>query len=160
MNDSRFASLAPPARSPTSAPSEVQHQPVAIDLHRHRIDQERHVVVDDLDDRVRRLPAVFLEGRIEHADPGVPRLPLAREVPVRQRSPVEVGGLSLDEILRLYIPVVTRGEIRDRLPLRRCHLRADELQNLVEPSGAPVVCVCAHRVLFAARTGRPRRLLA
>jgi hypothetical protein len=37
---------------------EMQRQTVPIDLHRHRVDEERHVVVDDLDDRVRRLPAV------------------------------------------------------------------------------------------------------
>ena len=33
---------------------EMQGQAVTIDFHRHRIDQERHVVVDDLDDGVRR----------------------------------------------------------------------------------------------------------
>ena len=32
---------------------QVQSEPVAVDLHRDRIDEERHVVVDDLDDRVR-----------------------------------------------------------------------------------------------------------
>ena len=36
-------------------------------FHRHRIDEERHVVVDDLDHRVRRLPAVVVELRVEHA---------------------------------------------------------------------------------------------
>ena len=45
----------------------MQREAVAVDLHRHRIDQERHVVVDDLDDRVRRLPAVLLDRRVEHA---------------------------------------------------------------------------------------------
>ena len=48
---------------------QVQRQPVPVDLHRHRIDQERHVVIDDLDDRVRRLPAMFLDRRIEYAHP-------------------------------------------------------------------------------------------
>ena len=43
---------------------QMQRQPVPVDFHRHRIDQERHIVVDDLDDRVRRLPAMFLDRRV------------------------------------------------------------------------------------------------
>ena len=62
---------------------EVQRQAMPVDLHRHRVDEERHVVVDDLDDRVRRLPAVAAR-RIEDAHARLPGLPSAREVPVRQ----------------------------------------------------------------------------
>ncbi len=61
---------------------EVQRQAVAIELHRRRIDEERHVVVDDLDDRVPGLPAVLAEGRVEHAHMRAPRLAPAREIPV------------------------------------------------------------------------------
>jgi len=38
---------------------EVQPQALAVDLHDHRVDQEGHVVVDDLDDGMARLPAVL-----------------------------------------------------------------------------------------------------
>ena len=74
--DERFAPSHPCPRGarPVSVPSasrsdreqrmddEMQREAVAVDLHRHRIDEERHVVVDDLDDRVRRLPAVLLDA--------------------------------------------------------------------------------------------------
>ena len=91
MNDSRRASRASSAATSASIPSsprthrddrvddQVQRQVVAVDFHRHRIDQERHVVVDDLDDRVRRLPAVILDRRIEDAHAGMARFaPAAR----------------------------------------------------------------------------------
>jgi hypothetical protein len=112
---------------------EVQHQPVAVDFHGHRIDEERHVVVDDFDDRVRRLPAVFLERRIEHADTGTARFPLAREVPVRQRCAVKVGRLPVGEILRVDIVEVARGEFLDGGSLARGYLRANEPQHLLKP---------------------------
>ena len=105
MKDSRIASAAPSGRDvgQRSRPcvahdrdermdDQVQRQAVAVHFHRHRIDQERHVVVDDLDDRVRRLPAVLLDRRVEHAHAGVAGLTFAREVPVRKRRAVQVGG--------------------------------------------------------------------
>ena len=57
--------------------------------HRHRIDQERHVVVDDLQHRVRGFPAMLGPGGIEQADAGCPGLAIAREVEeiVGQRCP-------------------------------------------------------------------------
>ena len=60
----------------------------AAELHRHRVDEERHVVGDDLDDGVRRLPAVLLELRVVDADLGRARLALApSEAPVRSAPP-------------------------------------------------------------------------
>ena len=41
----------------------VDREPAAVQHHRERIDQERHVVGDDLDHRARRLPAVVRDGR-------------------------------------------------------------------------------------------------
>ncbi len=52
---------------------QVQGQPLPIDFDRRRIDQERHVVIDHLDDRVARAePDVFL-GRVEHSELRVAR---------------------------------------------------------------------------------------
>ena len=62
---------------------QMERQSVAIHLHRHGIDEERHVVVDDLDDRVRRLPAVLLDGWIEDAHARPAGLAFARKVPMR-----------------------------------------------------------------------------
>jgi hypothetical protein len=47
---------------------EVHGQPVAGQRHGHAVDQEGHVVVDDFDDRVRRLPAVPVDFRVVDAD--------------------------------------------------------------------------------------------
>ena len=49
---------------------QMQSQSLAVDLHGHRVHQERHVVIDDLDDRVRGLPSVFLALRIVNAQLG------------------------------------------------------------------------------------------
>ena len=98
---------------------EVQRQAVAVDFHRHRIDEERHVVVDDLDDRVRRLPAVLLDRRIEDAHAGVARLALAREVPVRQRRAVQVGRRALGEVLGIDLAEVADDEALEHVALHR-----------------------------------------
>ena len=103
---------------------QVQRQPVPVDFHRHRIDQERHVVVDDLDDRVRRLPAMFFDRRIEHAHPRASRVALAREIPVRQRRAVQVRGLPLGEVLRVELAEVALDEGLQRLALFRRDLGA------------------------------------
>ena len=62
---------------------QMHREAVAVHFHRHRIDEKRHVVVDDFDDRMRGLPAVLFQRRIEDADTGAAGVPLAREVPVR-----------------------------------------------------------------------------
>ena len=53
----------------TGCTTECSARPVPVDLHRHRIDQERHVVVDDLDHGVIGVPAVLFENRVIDAQP-------------------------------------------------------------------------------------------
>jgi len=62
--------------------------------HGHRIDQERHVVIDDLQHGVGRLPAMLLHVRVEQAHVGRAALAGARELQEigRQRRPA-VGGV-------------------------------------------------------------------
>ena len=96
---------------------EMQRQAVPVDFHRHRVDEERHVVVDDLDDRVRRLPAVLLDRRIEDAHAGVAGLALAREVPVRQRRAVQVGRRALREVLGIDLPEIAGDEALEHVAL-------------------------------------------
>ena len=78
---------------------EVQRQPLAQQLHLHGVDQERHVVVDDLDDRVRRLPAVLIHRGVEHAHLGLPRFPGSRELPQRANCTVQVEHVPLAQVL-------------------------------------------------------------
>ncbi|HLX22748.1 MAG TPA: hypothetical protein VKR38_05325 [Usitatibacter sp.] len=51
---------------------EMQRVALAIHLHRHRVDEERHVVVHDLDHRVGTGPAVLLGARVVHAQLRLP----------------------------------------------------------------------------------------
>ncbi len=79
-------------------------------LHRDGVDEERHVLDDRLDDRVRGLPAVLLEARrvdvrLELAGPAD-----ARETPVRERRPGEVELAPVDQVLRRDVRVVGADE--------------------------------------------------
>ena len=87
----------------------------AAELHAHRVHEERHVVGDDVDRRVRRLPAVLLERRVVDAHQRVARVALAPEGPVRQRGAVEVDRLAAAQVLGRRAAVVRADE---RLGLR------------------------------------------
>ncbi len=84
--------------------------PAASERHRHGIDEERHVVRDDLDNAVRRLPAVLLDPRCVHVHLRLALRPSLQEVPVRERSAVEVD---FGEILRGGRRVVRADEPLD-----------------------------------------------
>ncbi len=117
---------------------EMLREPVPVHFHRHRVDEERHVVVDDLDDRMRRLPAAFLKRRIECPHPRVACLALAREVPVRECSAVEIGQLPLGEILRVDLAVVHAHERLERFVL--CwRLGPHECSQFVDTFRTPVL---------------------
>ena len=111
---------------------QVQRQTVPIDFHRHRVDQERHVVVHDLDDRVRRLPAVLLDRWIEDTDAGVRRIAPAREVPVRQRGAVQIGRRPFGEIFGIDLTVVAQDERRERIALLGGDLRLHQPEHFLE----------------------------
>ena len=119
---------------------EVLRQPVAVHLHRHRIDEERHVVVADLDDRMRRLPVVLLARRVEDPHLGVPRVALAGERPLRQRRTAEVRRRALGQIFRVDLPVVAVDEIRDLRVLRGRDLGRRERDDLRQDLDAAVRC--------------------
>ncbi len=65
---------------------EIDGEVALVERGSHRIDQERHVVIDDLDDAVRAAPAMVVELRIVDPELGLPGLPLLPEVPQRRRS--------------------------------------------------------------------------
>ena len=127
---------------------QMQSQPVAIDFHRHRVDQEGHVVVDDLDDRVRRLPAVFLDAGIEHANSSASGLTLAREVPMRQRGTVQIGRRALGQLFRIHLPEVTLDEGFDDGAFVRRNSGPNEPEHFVETLRPRVVALRVHRCLL------------
>ncbi len=113
---------------------QVDAVPRAAQLHRHRVDDERHVVGDDLDQRVRRLPAVLLEVRVVDAHLGLARSPLLGEVPVRDRRPVQVERVAIRQILGRDPLVVLADERLARRHLVRGqpfpHAFADRVDQL------------------------------
>ena len=103
---------------------QVQRQPLAIDLHRSRIDQEWHVVVDDLDDRVARRPAVLAGNRVDHADLRLVRFAPLGELPVRQQRAVQVLDVARRDVLRVDPLEVARRERQQARSARRARRAA------------------------------------
>jgi hypothetical protein len=112
---------------------------VAVHFHRHRVDEERHVVVDDLDDRVRRLPAMLFDRRIERAHLCLAALAFAGEVPMGERGAVQVDQLPLGEVVGIDLPIVVAHERRQCLALLGRHLGVHQRNKFVQPLGTPVV---------------------
>lgn len=83
-----------------------------------RVDQERHVVGDHLDDRVGARPAVLLDGR--RVDPHVGRAlraVLGQSV-VGERRAVDVDRIAVGEVVRGGVQVVPVEENEQRLVVR------------------------------------------
>ena len=99
--------------------------------HRHRVDQERHIVVDDLQHRMRRLPPVALQRRVEHADVGLAGLAHTREF---QRVRCQCGpllGAVVRELVRLHALVEVGGKSHCLgLPGRRVALAQGRVHRL------------------------------
>src|SRR5579875_387687 len=122
----------------------------ASQLHRDRVDKERHVVGQHVDDGVRRAPTVPLERGVVDAELDRARRVALIEAPVGERGSVEVEVLALDQILRWNPAVVLaheplgllivqalanpRAHLRDQLGLGLgrpdCHLRRPPLTLL------------------------------
>ncbi len=89
-----------------------QIDPVAVapQLHRHRVDDERHVVGDDLDQRVRRLPSVLLEVRVVHPHLRLAGSPLLGQVVMRYGGAVQIQWIAVREVLGGHPLVVLANE--------------------------------------------------
>ena len=99
----------PPVRTAHHGQDRVDDQMndavAGIDRPGNRIDQEGHVVIDDLDDRMRRRPTV--RGRVRIVDPdlrltGVPTL---GEAPQRQSGAAEVAGAPFGDVGRWHVRI-------------------------------------------------------
>ena len=74
---------------------QMDRQIPAVQFCRDRIDEEGHVVVDDLDDRVGGAPAMLIGARVEDADLGDLGQALLAVIPQRERGAIEaVGGFA------------------------------------------------------------------
>src|SRR6516165_6384807 len=77
------------------------------------IDEERHVVVDDLDRGARRAPAMLLKPRIDDAHLRLAGRARLGKAPERERGAIEVLGRAGENILGRYVPVELAQEARD-----------------------------------------------
>ncbi len=89
---------------------QVHGQTLAVDFHGDRIDQEGHVVVDDLDHGMGRLPAVFVQARVVDTQFGRATGKGAGEMPVRQRGAVQVGQRAFGQVVGRHLAVVLACE--------------------------------------------------
>ncbi len=94
---------------------QVDGQAEVVERHGDRVDEKRHVVVDDLDDRVRRMPAVLLDARVEDPDLDLAGLALRAELPQREGRAVQIFGIGADDVLGRDVVVVVADEQRRSL---------------------------------------------
>ena len=94
---------------------EVDADAVAVDLHGHAVDQERHVVVDDLDHGVGRLPAMLLQMRVVDAHLGGARWAGFGEAEMGDGGAVEVEHLAGRDVARCHVTEVAAREERGQL---------------------------------------------
>ena len=98
------------------------------ELHANRVHQERHVIGDDLDDRVRRLPAVLCEPGVIGPHAGGAGGAVTSEIPDSHRRAVEITDAALGQIARWH-PVV-------ELPDERLALVYQLARNVVAQTAA------------------------
>ena len=121
------AAVLPPAKPHHGVNYEVARVRAAVQHHAHRVDQERHVVGDDLDDGMGRLPAVLLDLGVVDPDLRLPGRAPPGEVEVRRRGAVEIVRLAFGEVVGRGARVVpvTNARTRSRSsPLTRSRASA------------------------------------
>ena len=123
---------------------QVDAAPEPVQLRAHRVDEERHVVVDDLDDGVRRRPAVLLELGCVDANPRLAALAAGAEVQMRQRGAVEVADAALQQVVGRYGAVVDADEGFEPRRLLLGELAAGVLDGLLDQTGLGLVRLRAH----------------
>jgi hypothetical protein len=126
MNDSRAANPAAPrpalkleqfARLTAShrkdrMQDEMQRQSCRLTSTELESTRERHVVVDDLDDRVARRETRLVRRRIQDPKPGLPRRALARQLQVREGHAMKVLNRPFADVLRVCLAEILGTEGR------------------------------------------------
>ena len=111
--DLEQTSLLVPAEAHDRPRDQVHRAAVPGHLHRHRVDEERHVGDHGLDDRVRRFPAVLFEVRVVDVHLQLARTADAREPPVRHSGAVDIEVVASGEVVRRRVRVVRAHEALD-----------------------------------------------
>ena len=96
-----------PARIPLDAEDRMNDrmrlEAGLVDHHRRRVDEERHVVIDDRDDRVAAVESILRRERIEHADLRAALLALAHELEHVQRDACPLERIAAVDVVRRHM---------------------------------------------------------
>jgi len=84
---------------------------VAPDLGRDAVDEKGHVVVDDLDHGVGRLPTMLLQPRVVDPELHLAWLSHLRRPKLRQRRAIEIQQVALGQILGRHVAEVGPHEL-------------------------------------------------
>ena len=87
---------------------EMYREAAPLQCEADRIDQERHVVIDHLDDGMRREIAMLLHGGIDDAHRGVPAPATLREIQVRDRRGGKFLRIAGGEIGAVHVTIIGR----------------------------------------------------
>ena len=92
---------------------QMDHRVFIVDCGGHRIDQEGHVVVDNLDHGVVGRPVVLLQARIIDSDLGFAGLAPARQRPMGERRAQQVFKATLDHVAGWHVFIIKTDEPLD-----------------------------------------------
>ena len=116
---------------------EMARVPAPVQDHAHRVDQEGHVVGDDLDDGMGRLPAVLLDPRVVDPDLRRARRTPPGEVEVRRRGAVEIARLAFGEVVGRDARVIPGDEGQDEVEVLAAHPLASERRDFFHQPDLP-----------------------
>jgi hypothetical protein len=111
---------------------QLDHEARLVHHHRQRVDQERHVVGDEFDPGVRRIPAVLRQRRVEGADPRLAGLAGRAESQVTCRCRGERAGLPGAQVVFIDAAIVGLHEVADRDRRLAAAQRAGPLGDVVD----------------------------
>src|SRR3546814_13468025 len=90
---------------------EVDRVAASVEFGGDRIDQERHVVVDDLNDGMRRLPTILAQRRVMDADFCGGRRPFVSEAEHREGAAVQYFGTDTEDVARRDVGIEAADEL-------------------------------------------------
>ena len=112
---------------------QMDRQTVPVELHADRVDEEGHVALDDLDDRVGRLPAVFVELRRVDADRRLGIRSRPGQVQMGERRAVEVEHVGVEQVVGRCMGEVAANERLETLRVVGGQAVVGEGGDLLDP---------------------------
>ena len=108
---------------------QVQGETLPFDLHDGAVHQKGHVVVNDLNNRVTRTPAVVHHRRAENPDFGFAWHPLRTKLPVRQYRTPQIFSAALGQIVRVQLAQILATKHLNRTSVPRTQPGGSQSQH-------------------------------